>query len=254
MMSVTGERDDMPGGGPQKTGIATADLFTGLYGVIGVLAALHHRDKTGEGQHVKVSMLDSIIAFLWSSDMGGQTFIDHEVSEQRAATFIDLIYETKDDYITVSTMTNTQWESFCKVAGRGDLLEDPRFLTPALRDQNADARLGLIQEVLLQKPAAVWLQTLDDAGVPCAPVLTRKQMIDHPQIKASGIVVEHDHPHAGRLRQARPAARFEGTPTSIRQGAPLLGEHTYDLLGEVGYSEQEIKALVEDHVLLAMKP
>ncbi|MFP6705242.1 MAG: CoA transferase, partial [Alphaproteobacteria bacterium] len=89
---------------------------------------------------------------------------------------------------------------------------------------------------------------------PCAPVLTRKQMIDHPQIKASGIVVEHDHPHAGRLRQARPAARFEGTPTSIRQGAPLLGEHTYDLLGEVGYSEQEIKALVEDHVLLAMKP
>ena len=103
-------------------------------------------------------------------------------------------------------------------------------------------------------PAAEWLQTLDDAGVPCAPVLTRKQMIDHPQIKASGIVVEHDHPHAGRLRQARPAARFEGTPTSIRQGAPLLGEHTYDLLGEVGYTEQEIEAMVEDHVLLAMKP
>jgi crotonobetainyl-CoA:carnitine CoA-transferase CaiB-like acyl-CoA transferase len=230
------------------------DKLTGVTAAQAVAAALAGRAKTGEGQHVKVSMLDSIIAFLWSSDMGGQTFIDHEVSEQRAATFIDLIYETKDDYITVSTMTNTQWESFCKVAGREDLLEDPRFLTPALRDQNADARLGLIQEVLLQKPATEWLQTLDDAGVPCAPVLTRKQMIDHPQIKASGIVVEHDHPHAGRLRQARPAARFEGTPTSIRQGAPLLGEHTYDLLGEVGYSEEEIKAMVEDHVLLAMKP
>ena len=230
------------------------DKLTGVTAAQAVTAALAGRAKTGMGQHVKVSMLDSIIAFLWSSDMGGQTFVDHEVSEQRAATFIDLIYETKDDYITVSTMTNVQWKSFCEVAGRGDLLDDPRFLTPTLRDQNADDRLNLIQEVLLEKPAAVWLQTLDDAGVPCAPVLTRKQMIDHPQIKASGIVVEHDHPHAGRLRQARPAARFEGTPTSIRHGAPLLGEHTYDLLGEVGYSEQEIEAMVEDHILLATKP
>lgn len=227
------------------------DKLTGVTAAQAVTAALAGRAKTGEGQHVKVSMLDSIIAFLWSSDMGGQTFIDHEVSEQRAATFIDLIYETKDNYITVSTMTDVQWAAFCKVAGREDLLEDPRFLTPALRDQNADARLGLIQEVLLQKPAAEWLQTLDDAGVPCAPVLTRKQMIDHPQIKASGIVIEHDHPHAGRLRQARPAARFEGTPTSIRQGAPLLGEHTYDLLAEVGYSKQEIDKMVAEHVLLA---
>ncbi|MBT4490998.1 MAG: CoA transferase [Rhodospirillaceae bacterium] len=230
------------------------DKLTGVTAAQAVTAALAGRAKTGEGQHVKVSMLDSIIAFLWSSDMGGQTFVGNEVSEQRAATFIDLIYETKDDYITVSTMTNVQWKSFCEVAGREDLLADERFATPALRDRNADARLNLIQEVLLEKPAAEWLQTLDDAGVPCAPVLTRKQMIDHPQIKASGIVVEHDHPHAGRLRQARPAARFESTPTSIRQGAPLLGQHTYDLLAEVGYSEQEIDAMVEADVLHAQKP
>ena len=230
------------------------DKLTGVTAAQAVTAALAGRAKTGEGQHVKVSMLDSIIAFLWSSDMGGQTFVGNEVSEQRAATFIDLIYETKDDYITVSTMTNVQWKSFCEVAGREDLLADERFATPALRDRNADARLNLIQEVLLEKPAAEWLQTLDDAGVPCAPVLTRKQMIDHPQIKASGIVVEHDHPHAGRLRQARPAARFESTPTSIRQGAPLLGQHTYDLLAEVGYSEQEIDAMVEADVLHAQTP
>ena len=156
---------------------------------------------------------------------------------------------TKDDYITVSTMTNVQWQGFCKVAGREDLLNDPRFLTPALRDENADDRLNLIQEVLLEKPAAEWLLTLDDAGVPCAPVLTRKQMIEHPQIKASNIVVEYEHQHAGRLRQARPAARFEGTPTSIRQGAPLLGEHTYDLLAEVGYSDQDIDAMVKAQIL-----
>lgn len=225
------------------------DKLTGVTAAQAVTAALAGRAKSGEGQHVKISMLDSIIAFLWSSDMGGQTFVGREVSEQRAATFIDLIYETKDDYITVSTMTNVQWQGFCKVAGREDLLNDPRFLTPALRDENADDRLNLIQEVLLEKPAAEWLLTLDDAGVPCAPVLTRKQMIEHPQIKASNIVVEYEHQHAGRLRQARPAARFEGTPTSIRQGAPLLGEHTYDLLAEVGYSDQDIDAMVKAQIL-----
>ena len=196
-------------------------------------------------------MLDSIIAFLWSSDMGGQTFVGSEVSEQKAATFVDLIYQTQIDYITVSTMTNQQWEAFCKTAGREHLLEDERFKTPALRDENADQRLNLIQEALLKRPAEEWLKILDDAGVPCAPVLTRREMIDHPQVAASEIVVEHDHPHVGRLRQARPAARFEGTPTAIRHGAPLLGEHTYELLREVGYSDAEIDAMVDERVLYA---
>ena len=227
------------------------DKLTGVTAAQAVTAALAGRAKTGEGQHVKVSMLDSVIAFLWSSDMGGQTFVGREVDEQRAATFIDLIYETKNGYISVSTMTNTQWEAFCRTAGREDLLTDPRFASPALRDQNANERLELIQEALYEKTAEEWLQILDDAGVPCAPVLTRKQMISHPQVEASGIVVEHDHPHAGRLRQARPAARFEGTPTAIRNGAPLLGEHTHDVLGELGYSEAEIEAMVEARVLHA---
>ncbi|MDP7546614.1 MAG: CoA transferase [Alphaproteobacteria bacterium] len=227
------------------------DKLTGVTAAQAVAAALAGRAKSGEGQHVKVSMLDSVIAFLWSSDMGGQTFVGREVSEQRAATFIDLIYETKDGYISVSTMTNAQWEAFCRTTGREELLSDPRFATPALRDQNADQRLQRIQEALHGKTAAEWLQILDEAGVPCAPVLTRKQMIQHPQVEASGIVVEHDHPHAGRLRQARPAARFEGTPTAIRNGAPLLGEHTYDVLGELGYGEAEIGAMVEAGILHA---
>ena len=230
------------------------DKLTGVTAAQAVTSALAGRAKTGEGQHVKVSMLDSIIAFLWSSDMGGQTFVDNEVSIQKAATFIDLIYETKTDYITVSTMTNDQWTNFCKAANREHLLEDARFKTPSLRDENADERLNLIQEALLERDAEYWLETLENAGVPSAPVLTRRQMIDHPQVQASGIVIEHDHPHAGKLRQARPAARFEGTPTAIRHGAPLLGEHTYDILREVGYSESEIDAMVDSGALLAHQP
>ena len=227
------------------------DKLTGVTAAQAVVAALAGRAKSGEGQHVKVSMLDSIIAFLWSSDMGGQTFIGKEMSAQRAATFIDLIYQTKTDYITVSTMTNVQWEAFCRTAGREHLLEDKRFNTPALRDQHANERLQLIQEALLERPAAEWLIILDEAGVPCAPVLTRREMIDHPQVVASGIVVEHDHPHAGPLRQARPAARFEGTPTEIRNGAPLLGEHTYDILRDLGYEDGDIGAMVSAGVLHA---
>jgi len=230
------------------------DKLTGVTAAQAVTAALAGRAKTGEGQHVKVSMLDSIIAFLWASDMAGQTFVGQEVSEQKAATFIDLIYETKDDYISVSTMTDPQWTAFCKVADRENLLTDERFLTPSLRDENADERLNLIQEALLERPAAEWLKILDDAGVPCAPVLTRRQMIDHPQVEASGIVIEYDHAQAGRLRQARPAARFEGTPTEIRDGAPLLGAHTYEVLAEVGYSEAEIDAMVDANVLHAVRP
>lgn len=225
------------------------DKVTGITAAQAVAAALAGRERDGKGQHVKVSMLDSIISFLWSSDMGSQTFVGKEVSAQRAATFIDLIYETSDGYITVSTMSDAQWKGFCEASGRTELAEDERFRTPALRDKNADERLNLIQEILLGRSASDWLSILDDAGVPCAPVLKRKEMIDHPQVKASGIVTESEHPHAGRLRQARPAARFEGTPTEFRNGAPRLGEDTESVLLDVGFTSDEITSFHRDGVV-----
>ncbi len=104
---------------------------------------------------------------------------------------------------------------------------------------------------MLEKTAEEWLKILDDAGVPCAPVLKRKEMIRHPQVLASEIIVEHEHPHVGTLRQARPAARFERTPAAIRRGAPLLGEHTHEILAELGFSEEDVDALVDTGVLYA---
>ena len=210
-----------------------------------ISSALVARGRTGEGQHVRVSMLDAIVAFMWSSDMGGQTFVGKEVSVQRAATFIDLIYETETDYISVSVMSNDQWQGLCHAVGHPEWLQDERFRTPAGRDKHADDRLNLIQAALLDRPAEEWLVRLEEAGVPCAPVLKRSEMIHHPQVAASEIIVETDHPHAGRLRQARSAARFEGTPTNIRLGAPHLGEHTRELMDELGYDAADVARLLE---------
>ena len=221
------------------------DKLTGITAAQAVSSALLARERTGEGQHVRLSMLDAIIAFMWASDMGGLTFVGREVSVQRAATFIDLIYETSTDYISVSVMTDMQWEGFCRAVGRPEWLEDERFTTPAGRDRHANERLELMQSALIERSAEEWLSVLDAAGVPCAPVLNRAEVVEHPQVQASKIVIETDHPHAGRLRQARNAARFEGTPAEVRRGAPHLGEHTVEVLRELDYSEVEIDQLLD---------
>ncbi len=219
------------------------DKLTGLVAAQAVSAALLARERTGEGQHIRLSMLDAIVAFLWGSDMGSQTFVEEPLPQQEAASFIDLIYETADGHISVAVQSDREWAALCRALERTDLMDDPRFRTPALRQENIDARLALTQDMLRTRPAEEWLARLEAEDVPCAPVLTRTEVIDHPQTVANGIVVESDHPAAGRLRQARPAARFSKTPTSVRRGGPGLGEQSAEILAEAGLSADEIDAL-----------
>lgn len=229
------------------------DKLTGFTSAQAITAALLSRSRTGEGQHIRLSMLDTIMSFLWSSDMASQTFVGNEFAQEKAQSFIDLIYETKEGYISVAVQSDKQWLGLTRALQTPEWLEDERFKTSKLRHTNIDDRLNLTQEVLLSRTAEEWLERLEAEDVPCAPVLRRSDVITHPQILANDILMENDHPQAGPLRQARPAARFSQTPPEFRYGAPQLGQHTLTELENSGFSVDEIDQLLSDSVIALPK-
>ncbi|WP_171103805.1 CaiB/BaiF CoA-transferase family protein [Ruegeria sp. HKCCD7255] len=213
------------------------DKLTAVQASQAVTAALFARERTGKGQKVTLSMLDTVAAFLWASDMNGHTFVGDEMEKEESQSFHDLIYEVKGGYLSISIMQNKHWEALAHATGRPDILEDERFKTTELRDINRDARLDLTQTIVREVDRDTLLAALEQAGVPCAPVLTRREMRQHPQLQANGTIVEYDHPSAGRLRQTRPAAMFHGTPATDLRPAPELGEHSDEIRALAGRSD-----------------
>ncbi|MGF1529301.1 MAG: CaiB/BaiF CoA transferase family protein [Candidatus Competibacterales bacterium] len=225
------------------------DKLTGFLAAQAITAALLARERTGEGQHVELSMLDGLVNFLWHSDMGSQTFVGCELPQAEAQSFIDLIYRTRDGYVSVAVQTDRQWRALAEALGRPEWLGDERFKTAAQRQENIDARLALTQEALEHFTSQECLDRLQAHDVPCAPVLRRCEVIHHPQVLANEVLRELDHPHAGRLRQTRPAARFSHTPVEPGGPAPALGEHSEMILRELGYDEQTIAQWVTEGVV-----
>lgn len=230
-------------GRPRMMRLIIPDKVTALTAAQAMTAALLARERTGEGQHVRLAMLDAVISFLWPEAMAYHTFIDADVTALRPLDVRDLVFETADGYITAAAVSDVEWAGLAQALEHPEWLDDPRFKTPARRVKHADARLDLTAEVLKTRTSAEWLDRLDAAEVPCAPVLSRDEVIIDAQVVANELIVEAQHPRAGHMRQPRPAARFDQTPAELRVPAPLLGQHTDTVLAELGLSAGELAAL-----------
>ena len=240
---------DVETGRPHMIRLIIPDKVTALTAAQAMTAALFARQRTGEGQHVRLAMLDAVIAFLWPEGMAAYTFVGSNRSSMRAAKARELIFETSDGYITAAANTDSEWTGLCRALERAEWLRDERFKTPVDRIRNADVRLEMTAEVLKTKNTAEWLERLRANEVPCAPVLSREEVLRDAQVVANQLIVESEHPHAGPMRQPRPAARFERTPASLSRFAPLLGEHTDEVLAEAGVAASELSALRAEGVI-----
>ena len=246
LASVQGASDSAR---PRMVRAMLPDKIAALNAAQAVSTALYARERTGLGQHIRLSMLDAVLSFLWSGEMDGHTFLENLAEGPEEFSPFDLIYETSDGYICVATVTSAQWVGFANATGNSQWLQDPRFATSEAREEHRTERLELMQEVLRSRPTGEWIERLEEADVPCSRIHTRREVVHHPHLVASESLVEYRHPDAGGIRQARDPARFDRTPTSFASVPPALGEHTAEVLSEAGYSQEEIEALKSAKVI-----
>lgn len=242
-MSTLAEIQGGVGERPKLVRVIVPDKVTALTAAQNVTAALLARERTGVGQHVRLSMLDAVLAFVWPEGMAYNTFVAEGLPKPKPVARRDLVYDTTDGYVVVSTVAHREWEGFCRGAERPEWLTDPRFSDTAGLVKNAAERLELMADVIRTQTTQHWLTVLDREDVPCAPVLTRDVVHLDPQVQANGIIIEDEHPVAGTVRQTRPAERMDGTPSEISRPAPMLGQHTDEVLGEMGFADEEITKL-----------
>src|ERR1700758_1359992 len=228
---------------PRMIRTIVADKTTAIFAAQAVTAALFARERTGEGQHIRLAMLDTMIGYLWPEAMTQYTVVGREATTADPTARPDLIFETADGYITVGTISDSEWLGFCAASGRPGLADDPRFNTPGGRTANATERILLMAEIIKEHPTADWLRRLDTNDVPSAPVLRRNEVIANEQVLARELIAEFDHPDIGLVRQPQPAARFDRTPAAIRGPAPRIGEHSAIILAELGLEAAEIEGL-----------
>ena len=229
-------------GPPGLVRVIVPDKVTALTAAQNITAALLARERTGKGQHLRLSMLDAVIAFVWPEGMAYHTFIG-EGRQIKPVPRRDLVFKTLDGHMIASTVAHREFQGFCRAVGKPEWLEDPRFSSTAGLVANATVRLELMADVLATRTTAEWLEALDREDVPCGPVLTRDHIHEHAQVRENAILVEDEHPVAGRMRQPRPAERLDATPSAISRPAPTLGQHSEEVLREAGFSAAQIASL-----------
>jgi crotonobetainyl-CoA:carnitine CoA-transferase CaiB-like acyl-CoA transferase len=247
LMSITGE----PGGPPMKTGNSVADINAGILAAVAILAAYTHKLKTGEGQVVDTSLMEAALQqtywhaaiYFATGRSPGPTGSAHLLTAPYQA------FRTRDGWINVGGANQANWERIADVLGHPEWRDDPRFVTNSTRMANLPALIDAMNAVLATRTKSEWMAAFDAAGVPVGPVHTIGEALEHPQTIARGMVVELDHPEAGATKALGCPVHFSRTPTRITRPAPLLGQHTRELLREYGYDDAAIDALVADGVV-----
>ncbi len=236
LMSLTGAPDHEPGGQPMKVGVAVADIFTGLYATIGILAALRHRDATGEGQYIDLALLDVQTAILANQAMN---YLTTGTAPGRLGNAHPNIvpyeaFPTADGYIILAVGNDSQFASFCKVAGLEDASADPRFATNRARVANRTDLVPMVRQAMVQKTTDDWIAILEKANVPCGPINTLDRVFDNPQVKHRGTVKYLDHPIAGKVPTVANPLKLSQTPICDETAPPLLGQHSEAILRDIG--------------------
>jgi crotonobetainyl-CoA:carnitine CoA-transferase CaiB-like acyl-CoA transferase len=250
LMSVTGPSraeiaDDDPGGGPQKVGVAVADLFTGMYAVTAILAALRHRDLTGQGQAIDMALLDTQVAMLANLGAG---FLATGVAPQRAGNAHQNIvpyqvFEVADGHLILAVGNDAQFARFCAVAGCSELAADPRFARNAGRVRDRAVLVPLLAARLKLKPRAEWLSALEEAKVPCGPINDLADVFADPQVRERAMTVDLPHPLSGSVRLVGSPIKLSATPVRYRRAPPLLGADSDAVLDEFGFDPEAIAVL-----------
>ena len=250
IMSITGE----PGGPPAKSGTSIADINAGILAALGIVSALVARGTTGRGQMVETSLMEAAIQqtywqaaiYFATGTNPGPTGSAHILTAPYQA------FPTKDGWINVGGANQSNWERIVKVIGRPELAQDPRFLTNGDRMKNLAALTALIAERLKARPSAEWIREFEAAGVPVGPVNRIGDMLADEQVRSREMVVEVDHARAGRVKALGHPIKFSGTPGEVKRAAPLLGQHTREVLGELGYSAGRIDELIREGAVSAV--
>jgi crotonobetainyl-CoA:carnitine CoA-transferase CaiB-like acyl-CoA transferase len=235
LMSVTGERDDLPGGGPQKVGVAVSDLFTGMYATSAILGALLHRERRGGGQYIDMALLDVEVAML--ANLSSSYFVSGIAPRRMGNAHQNIVpyhvFRASDEFLIVAVGNDTQFASFCAVIDRPEWAADGRFSTNPERVRNRELLVGMIAERLAQRSARDWLAALEPAGVPCGPINDLAQVFADPQVRHRGLEVRAPHPTAGEVRMVANPMKFSATPIPHDTAPPTLGQHTDAVLAEV---------------------
>jgi len=245
LMSVTGERDDLPGGGPQKVGVAVSDLFTGMYATVAILAALRHRDATGEGQSIDMALLDTQVAML--ANLGSNYLVTRQAPQRAGNAHQNIVpyqvFTVADGHIILAVGNDAQFRRFCLIVGCPELADDERFARNAARVRHRAVLVPLLADRLLLRSRTEWLTALDAAKVPCGPINDLEDVFNDPQVQSRGMTATIAHPHVDDLELVASPMKLSATPVQLRRAPPLLGQHTDEVLMELGLDAAQVLAL-----------